>query len=181
MIIYLNSSDFSRQFFIVYFTSKYWCHSTLPTNLPWILIYLYYKYSCTAHYSSATFWIWFCLDLIKVIALAHLAIISTKLKRIRIDCSWLTFLTTCARWFPVRDPRKPCTRSSRPACSPRTSCCTTPGVDFMNPFRLHFTDKTPTKYTFTYVCNFSHIKSDNVIRYIICASHTFSLKSCPVF
>jgi hypothetical protein len=86
MIIYLNSSDFSRQFFIVYFTSKYWCHSTLPTNLPWILIYLYYKYSCTAHYSSATFWIWFCLDLIKVIALAHLAIISTKLKRIRIEC-----------------------------------------------------------------------------------------------
>jgi hypothetical protein len=38
---------------------------------------LSYINRCTAHYSSVTFWIWFCLDLIKVIALAHLAIIST--------------------------------------------------------------------------------------------------------
>jgi hypothetical protein len=39
---------------------------------------LSYINRCTAHYASVKFWIWFCLDLIKVIALAHPAIISTK-------------------------------------------------------------------------------------------------------
>jgi hypothetical protein len=41
-----------------------------------------------SHYSSVTFWIWFCLDLIKVIALAHLAIISTLLQRWRCSCKF---------------------------------------------------------------------------------------------
>jgi hypothetical protein len=38
---------------------------------------LSYINRCTTHYSSVTFWIWFCLDLIKVIAFAHPAIITT--------------------------------------------------------------------------------------------------------
>jgi hypothetical protein len=76
MIICLNKSVFSRQFLIVYFYSQtlmphYSAHkfSLCPC--------LYYINRCTAHFYSVTFWIWFCLYLIKVIALAHLAIIST--------------------------------------------------------------------------------------------------------
>jgi hypothetical protein len=42
---------------------------------------LSYINRCTAHYSSVMFWFWFCLEQIKVIALAHLAIISTVLHR----------------------------------------------------------------------------------------------------
>jgi hypothetical protein len=60
------------------FPAKYWCHATPPTNFPWIRTYTIPIYCCTTHYSSVTFWSWFCLDLKKVIALAHLAIISTN-------------------------------------------------------------------------------------------------------
>jgi hypothetical protein len=40
---------------------------------------LSYINCCTSHYSSVMFWIWFCLDRVKVLALAHLAIISTNI------------------------------------------------------------------------------------------------------
>jgi hypothetical protein len=52
------------------------CYSThLISSDP----YLSFINCCTAHYSSVTFWIRFWLEQIKVIALAHLAIISTLL------------------------------------------------------------------------------------------------------
>jgi hypothetical protein len=76
-IIYPGGSEFSRQFSIVHFY-----HQNFDAKLSAYLIFmdpfLSYLNCCTAHYSSVMFWIWFCLDLIKVITLAHLAIISTK-------------------------------------------------------------------------------------------------------
>jgi hypothetical protein len=81
IVIYPNRCDFSRQFLIVYF---------LPPNIDATLLRpLNFLGSapilcinrCTAHYSSVTFWIQFCLEQIKVIALAHRAIISTTAKR----------------------------------------------------------------------------------------------------
>jgi hypothetical protein len=76
--------------------TKYWCHATLPTNFPWIHVYTTYIYHCTAYYWSLMCSIWFCLDLIKVITLAHLAIISTIFSKQKYKILiWVNFCGCC--------------------------------------------------------------------------------------
>jgi hypothetical protein len=76
IVIYPNRSDFSRQFLIVHFTAKILmlCYSAHLISLD---PHLSYIKRCIGHYSAVTFWIRFCLEQIKFLALDHLAIIST--------------------------------------------------------------------------------------------------------
>jgi hypothetical protein len=92
---------FTTNFSLPIFTAKCWCHATPPTNFTWILAYTIPINPCTTHYSSVMFLIWFCLDRIKVIAPAPLAIISTLGHTILMTVIWFqtiglwgTFLLT---------------------------------------------------------------------------------------
>jgi hypothetical protein len=76
IVIYLNGSNFSRHFPIVHFTAKI-LMPRYSSHLISLDPHLSYINRCIAHDSSVTFWIQLCLEQIKVIALAHLAIIST--------------------------------------------------------------------------------------------------------
>jgi hypothetical protein len=78
IIIYPDRSEFSHQFSFVRFYRQNTDAMLLRPLISMDLL-LSYINCCIAHYSSVMFWIWFCLDLIKVIALAHPAIISTGL------------------------------------------------------------------------------------------------------
>jgi hypothetical protein len=69
-VIYLDGSKFSSQFSIVCFCPpNYWPrYSAHFISMDLLLSYIN-RY--TAHYSLVLFWIWLCLDQIKVIARAH--------------------------------------------------------------------------------------------------------------
>jgi hypothetical protein len=73
IVIYLDGSEFSRQFSIVYFwPPNYECHATLPPYFHGSASVLcIYVNRCTTHYSSGSFWTRNRLDQIKVITRAH--------------------------------------------------------------------------------------------------------------
>jgi hypothetical protein len=76
IVIYHDGSEFACQFSVVHFYRQILmpCYSAPLISMDALLSYINH---CTAHYSSVKFWIQLCLEPIKVIALAHLAIIPT--------------------------------------------------------------------------------------------------------